>query len=259
MLSCLQEHPEVCVPASEVNYFSYEYGRSGAWYRRQFDDRSSNQKTGEKSPSYLAHPEAAARIHHWKPDVDLIFSLRHPVERAYSSYCMMLQSSNNDVGEDIENVLTADSHVVQVGRYFSHLERFRQYFPDEQLHVLIFDDLKEDPATFAQDLFETVGIDPAFEPSLLDRKYGHTKKRGGVVWSAIQDLSIRASQKSSVIARFIRWVRRRGYTAWIHQLRSGQDFPSLPEPVRNKLVRYYRDDVDKLRSYLGRPLPKWPG
>lgn len=203
MLSCLQEHPEACVPTSEVNYFSYEHGRSPDWYRGHFENASLNQKTGEKSPSYLAHPEAPARIHDWNPDVDLIFSLRHPVERAYSSYCMMLQSSNNDVGEEIEKVLTLDSHVVDVGRYFSHLQRYRQHFPDEQIHVLIFDDLKEDPATFARDLFDAIGIEPTFEPSLLDQKYGDTKKRGGVLWSAIQQLSVRASQKSSVISQLI--------------------------------------------------------
>lgn len=73
MLSCLQEHPDAYVPPHEVNYFSYEYDRPADWYRDQFADAAPEQATGEKSPSYLAHPEAPARIHDWNPDVDLIF------------------------------------------------------------------------------------------------------------------------------------------------------------------------------------------
>ena len=55
-------------------------------------DRSTDRKTGQKSPSYLVHPEAPARIQDWNLDVDLIFSLRHPVDRAYAVYCMHLQN-----------------------------------------------------------------------------------------------------------------------------------------------------------------------
>jgi hypothetical protein len=63
MLSCLQEHPEAFVPPKEVNYFSYEYDRPATWYRDHFDDPDSSQTSGEKSPSYLAHPETPERIY----------------------------------------------------------------------------------------------------------------------------------------------------------------------------------------------------
>jgi hypothetical protein len=258
MLSCLREHPEVFVPAKEVNYFSYEYNRPGAWYRDQFDDCASGQTSGEKSPSYLAHPEAPERIHRWNPEVKLIFSLRHPVDRAYATYCMLLQNPHYDLGRDIENELTPEASIVQEGRYFEHLQQYRAYFPDEQLHVLIFDDLRDDAHQFAQQLFRAVGIDPSFEPSLLNRKYGHRKKRGGALWSTVQEFSIRLSRASDWASRFIRWCRKQGYTDWIHRLRKGKDYPALPESVRERLKRYYHDDVERLRSYLGRELPDWP-
>jgi hypothetical protein len=214
MLSCLQEHPEAHVPPNEVNYFSYEYDRSEDWYLDHFTDCGSERRSGEKSPSYLAYPEAPARIHDWNPDVDLVFSLRHPVERAYAMYCiamycMLLQNPHYDLGEDIERELIPSAGIVQGGRYFEHLQRYRECFPDEQIHVLVFDDLKADAGKFARTLFRTVGIDPAFEPSLLDRKYGHRKKRGGALWSQIQEWSMRVSRVSDVAAQVIRWCRRR--------------------------------------------------
>lgn len=258
LLSCLQEHPEAFVPPKELNYFTYEYDRPASWYRHHFTESAAKQKSGEKSPSYLAHPEAPERIHAWNPDVDLVFSLRHPVERAYAMYCMLLQNPHYDLGHDIDQELTPQAAMVREGRYFEHLQRYRSYFSDDQIHVLIFDDLKENARGFAQDLFRAVGIDSTFEPSLLDRKYGHRKKRGGPVWSAVQELSIRFSRASTTVSRFIRWCRKQGYTEWIHRLRPGKDYPQLPDTVRERLNRYYHDDVEQLRSYLGRELPDWP-
>jgi len=258
LLACLREHPEVYVPLREVNYFSYEYDRTASWYRRHFEDCSSGQVTGEKSPSYLASPEAAARIHDWNPEVSLIFSLRHPVERAYSAYCMMLQAPHHDVGEDVGHELTPDSAIVREGRYFEHLQRYRSYFPDEQIHVLVFDDLKTDPGQFAQTLFRVIGVDFFFKPSILDQKFGHTKKRGGAVWSTIKKLTGRVASASSTAERVLQWCRQRGYTEWVHRLRPGKNYPPLPDSVRGQLRDYYRDDVSRLRSYLGRELPSWP-
>jgi len=171
---------------------------------------------------------------------------------------MLLQNPHYDLGEDIERELTPSAAMVQSGRYFEHLQRYREYFSDEQIHVLVFDDLKADAGKFARTLFRSIGIDPIFEPSLLDWKYGH-RKRGGALWSQIQEWSMRVSRVSDVAAQVIRWCRRQGLTDWIHRLCSGKEYPPLTEAVRERLNRYYRDDVNRLRSYLGRDLSGWPG
>ncbi len=258
MLSCLKEHPEVYVPDHEINYFSYEYDRSAEWYRDHFVDCAFGQRSGEKSPSYLAHPESPARIYDWNPDVRLIFSLRQPVERAYAVYCMLLQNPHYDVGEDVENELTPDASMVEAGRYFEHLQRYRAHFPDEQIHVLVFNDLKEDASQFVRQLFRAVGVDESFAPSQLNRKYGQRKQWGGPVWSVLQELSIRLTRMSRGARQVIQWARRSGYTEWIHRLRPGKEYPDLPQRVRERLNRYYADDMDRLRSYLGRELADWP-
>ncbi len=259
MLSCLREHPSVYMPHHEVNYFSYEYDHTADWYQDHFSGCAPDQRSGEKSPSYLAHPDAPSRIHDWNEDVHLIFSLRRPVERAYAVYCMLLQNPHRDVGEDVASELTPESPAVQDGRYAEHLARYRSRFPEEQLHVFLLDDLKDNARRFLRDLYETVGVDSSFEPSLLDRKYGHRKKRGGRLWSQIQEWSMRLARTSDAVSRFIQWARREGYTDWIHRVRPGKEYPPLPESVRERLNEYYRDDVNRLRSYLGRDLPGWPG
>ena len=257
MMSCLAEHPDVYIPEREIHYFSEKYDRPTSWYLNHFEQRSAEHIVGEKSPSYFASPDAAARIYHWNSDTHLVFCLRHPIERTYAMYCMMLRAGH--VSEDIAGELAPDTWLVRSSLYFEQLQAYRDRFPSEHLHVLIFDDLKESPQKFARYLFNVVGIDTSFKPSVLDRKFGHRKKRGGPVWSAIRTFSLKLTNSSNILDRTIQWLRKQDYTDWIHQLRSGKDDPSLPEPVRRELHDYYRDDVNQLRDWLGRELSNWPG
>jgi len=174
MVACLDEHPKVYIPTREIRYFSLRYDQSPSWYRSHFEARSSDQIVGEKSPSYFGQPNVARRIYDWNPDVHIIFSLRNPIDRAYSMYCMALRKG--EVSEDIESELTPNAPMVQIGRYFEHLQPYREHFTDEQLHILIFDHLKDQPHQFARDLFAAVGTSTKFKPSALDQKFGHRKK-----------------------------------------------------------------------------------
>jgi hypothetical protein len=256
MMSCLAEHPDVYIPEREIHYFSEKYDRPTSWYLNHFEQRSAEHVVGEKSPSYFASPDAAERIYHWNSDTHLVFCLRHPVKRAYAMYCMMLRKGH--VSEDADSELAPGKWLVRSGLYFEQLSPYRDLFPEEQLHVLIFDDLKESPQKFARELFGVLEIDTAFKPSLLDRKFGHRKKRGGQVWSVIRSLSVQVSQSSEIAGRAIQWLRKSGYTDWIHQLRPGKSDPTLSNSVRRELYEYYKEDVNKLRAYLGRDLPNWP-
>jgi hypothetical protein len=256
-MTCLAEHPDVYIPEQEIHYFSESYDRSPSWYRDHFEGRSTEVRIGEKSPSYFANHDAAERIHRWNSNVDLVFSLRHPIKRAYAMYCMMLRRGH--VSENVESELGPGTWLVRSSLYFEKLRPYRDRFPDEQLHVLIFDDLQKSPEKFARDLFDTLGVNAEIKPSVLSRKFGHRKKRGGPIWSLIRSLSVQVSGSSEIAGMVIQWLRKQGYTDWVHRLRPGKDDPSLPTSLRRELRNYYRDDVNQLRAYLGRELPNWPG
>ncbi len=88
LYACMYEHPEICMPRKEINFFSRErnWTRGFGWYEGIFAECPATAVCGEFSTSYLPDPETPLRIHDRYPDVRLIVSLRHPAERAYSSY-----------------------------------------------------------------------------------------------------------------------------------------------------------------------------
>ena len=56
---------------------------------------------------------------------------------------------------------------LEPGLYAFHLDRVLRYFAKEQLHITIYDDLKQDPETFLTSTFSFIGADPGFRPECL--------------------------------------------------------------------------------------------
>ncbi len=97
LFSYLSEHPLVCPPVTkEIRYFAYHSDRSPNWYRAHFPlrhdiartgrARGGTAITGDGTPAYLSHPQAAARASALVPDARLVAVLRNPVDRAISAY-----------------------------------------------------------------------------------------------------------------------------------------------------------------------------
>ncbi|MDH3665210.1 MAG: sulfotransferase domain-containing protein, partial [Alphaproteobacteria bacterium] len=97
---CLQQHPQIFMPMSELHYFSRCYDRGDAWYQAQFAGAAPGQLIGEKSNSYFDEPPAETRLKGYAPSARLIAQLRNPIDRAYSDYCMLLR--RGEVDRDIE-------------------------------------------------------------------------------------------------------------------------------------------------------------
>jgi hypothetical protein len=126
----LSAHPEVFLPSQELHYFSRFYDRGEDWYAAHFQGARATQRIGEKSASYLPHPEAAQRLRRLLPPAKLIAQLRHPVERAYSDYCMHYR--RGEVSRDIDRYLdparTPIPRLLEDGFYHRHLTGFLGVF-----------------------------------------------------------------------------------------------------------------------------------
>ena len=143
----MYEHPQICMPQKEVNFFSRErnWTRGYDWYESVFAECPTNAIVGEFSTSYLTDAATPARIRSRYPDVKLIVSLRHPVDRAYSSYLNDIVAGAVPPGTRFQDALRAHPEYLEKGRYAHHLGRYLDHFPREQLLILLFDDARRDP------------------------------------------------------------------------------------------------------------------
>jgi hypothetical protein len=239
----LQQHSAVFMPGTETHYFSWYFERGPAWYGAFFAPASAHQIVGEKSTSYLDHPEAAQRLRETLPEVCLIMQLRNPIERVWAHYCM--DFGRGEVSADVDRHLRADGpegERLRAGSlYFRHVSRFFELFPREQLCVTLYDDLDREPASVLNRIRAHVGLAsgaaPAIEP--VGEAGEARPERPGSVVKPLGDGA----------------RRRRTRAASTRPAR----YPELSEAIRDGLRSYYEDDVRALSQLLGRDLSSWLG
>ena len=144
LLEMLTLHPSIRMAAQEVHFFDNEtnYARGYSWYLNQMPNLGPKQMAVEKSPSYLVTPGVAEKIRAMDPTVHLLMIVREPVTRLVSDFTQItfnrlekgLQTRTFD--ETIirsDGTVNVDYYGVDTGLYSSHLERWYQHFPREQV------------------------------------------------------------------------------------------------------------------------------
>lgn len=175
----LRLHPNIQgASRKEIKFFNCNYQRGMDWYQAFFPRRTTLQAEQaiaiEASPYYSFHPLAAERIRAYFPEMKIIFSLRNPVDRAYSHYQMnydlkvdelpsfeeAIEAEPGRLAGEEQKIIADDSYSVfrhmhlsylAQGKYADMLERWFSVFPREQIFVLNSEEFFADmPAVFDQ-------------------------------------------------------------------------------------------------------------
>jgi hypothetical protein len=180
LYECLREHPEVLLPATDsVHYFDMQYSRGEEWYRSHFDSYDGETMVGEETPSYIRDDAAPKRIARTIPNAKILFILRNPVDRAFSHYWH--EKSKDKMSFEFDEVFgnyDLFNDWVIPGLYNRHIERYLEHIPSENLQLFFFDDLVDDDWSYLQEVYEFLGIDPTYQPSVLDSKVNDGRHRG---------------------------------------------------------------------------------
>jgi len=180
----LGQHPEV-KPSSkkEVHYFDSNFDLGLDWYQSHFPlleyEEEQRTITGEASPYYLSHPQAAKRAAEVVPQAKLIVLLRNPVDRAYSHYHARVGRQREILGfeETIEtdwNILKHDNghrrtSYLARGIYVDQLQHWHKYFDRTQMLILKSEDFySRTSETFGRTL-AFLGL-PEWQPDLSSTK-----------------------------------------------------------------------------------------
>lgn len=188
---CLEEHPEVCVPKEKETHFFTQHDEPQKYleeYEKAFAECGSETVRGEISTSYLAGENAPEHIHSLFPDMKLVVSLRDPVERALS-HIRHLQSKNK-LPNDISAKAAVEEYpeIIEFGLYGKHLKRYLSFFSKEQLHVILLDDIKNNPKKVVRELYTFLEVSEEFTPSMLNKKYNTSAARSSRIFWVINKL-----------------------------------------------------------------------
>jgi hypothetical protein len=251
------EHPQLCVPYKTVNYFNDEsnFGRGDDWYESLFRTCSPVQVKGEVS-LYLVSEVAAQRIFEYHPAVKLIIFLRNPVDRAFAAYENELSAGMIPPAMRFEEAVKQRSLWLERGFYFEAVKRYLDLFPREQILIRVYEDGVRDPERYIREMFEFLGVDPEFEPSMLHEWVSSGGiPRASVVTNGMNGL---AEQMRRLGLQNLIWlIKRTGLVKAVHTANR----KSAPQPItvekRAELLALFADDIKATEDLLKIDLTRW--
>ncbi|MFN5356952.1 MAG: sulfotransferase family protein [Bacteroidota bacterium] len=232
--------------------------------RKEYEDlfRFSGEAiaVGEASPSYLHSPMAAAQIHAYNPQARIVVILREPVSRLQSHYLMERRMGMTT--EPLTNAILHDREIkhrtwgsaalyTELGCYSDDLKRYMDIFPPEQILVLWYEQLVEDPAAVVRELCAFLKI-RKHVPALSGKRHNASELPRSaftrILWrlEGIKDF-LRKSIRSRKIRRLIRNIL----------FRKADQGDAMPIELKKQLGAYYSDDIRRLATLTGRNLDHW--
>lgn len=227
-------------------------------YLKLFQNAKSNQPIGEATTRYFIDPKSSLLIKDKIPNSKIIILLRDPVERAFSSYLYYLrrekkESFNEIIKKSMDTSLDGNyllHLVVNGGLYYESVKRYVDLFGRDSVKILFFEEFFIDIKNNFKDLLQFLDVEsePTEIVNSIFNEYKKPKNKTSKLILSIDDVIWKFGIKSFLPFLPTRKSLEKKY------LESGKK-PKISEKDKNELIHFYHDDVNQLKSLLGRNLP----
>lgn len=251
----LTNHVNLPSPTKETRFFDCHYHRGFDWYAKHFRAVRPHRPTGEVAPTYFASALARERIRSVAPDAKLVFVFRNPVERVVSLY--RVKRAYGWLRWSFEEALERDPELLESSRYATQLQQWQDAFPESQLLVTLYDDLRESPQLYADRLFAFIGSSPArlsaSDLARIHSSHNMTQPRSFIVTHVATAVAnwCKARNLDGVVAA-VRGSRMRKLF-----LGGGPPFPEVSCSTLEAITEIFQPEVEMLQRITGRDLSMW--
>jgi hypothetical protein len=163
-----KQHQKISFPAGkEVHFWNRFRGQGIDWYVNLFSE-PDGRLHGDMTPAYAAlPPEVIAECHGLFPNLRLIYTLRNPVERAWSAAKMDAVRAGMQVADVPDEWFL--SHFrgkgsLARGDYETCIRNWLRFYCKEQLLILRFEEILNNPATYLGKCFNHLGLETIYAP-----------------------------------------------------------------------------------------------
>jgi hypothetical protein len=288
--SYLKGHPEIYMPPLKEIYFFdtdlWEKRRERPWaqlnqgrapsleqYLSCFAAAGEQKRIGEATPSYLRSLHAPHEIKAFSPAAQIIIMLRNPVDMMYALHSQVLRASftwNRSAGQgvelppiaDFEAELEADSRradgQVRGYRNFANfpeqVQRYFDLFGRENVHTIIYDDLKENSAEVGRETLRFLGVRPD-----LAAEFPKANRNEQVRNVRFQRMLVRQPRALRAMSRALipQWLRSRIQGGLLSSNLVVRPRPPMKPELRRRLQKEFEPKVEQLSTLLGRDLSGW--
>jgi sulfotransferase family protein len=188
----LDRHPNIFMSKpKEPFFFEAEYNRGpDYYYRRYFGGWNGQRHVGESRHRNLYLPYVPARIYTYNPEAYIVAILRNPTERAISHWwhwyarrkenLRLFDALQADLRRIQEGVNLSEPEEItrhamntgdegqghhrtylDSGYYLEQLSRYEALFGRSKIHIVLADDLFQEPVQTMEEIFDFLDVDPS--------------------------------------------------------------------------------------------------
>lgn len=255
LFEALREHPQVFVaPGKSTEYFETEAPGPLAEYLKHFERAGDALAVGEIAHDVFVVPGSAKRIRTLFPQMRILFCLREPGDFAASALRWWTTHTHR-YGNTATEMAQSERFITLVD-YSARLAPFYEVFPREQIKVVFFEDLRDDPAVFIRSVQEFLGVDAGFRPQLLDKvvNRSHPPRNKLLTHSAFV---LGGILRRAGFGGFVERVKHMPIVEKILYDEQSSDFDSEIERIAAGVRIDSRPMLDKLEALIGTPLPDY--
>jgi hypothetical protein len=260
------DHPSRRIGGPGDAHSAQEWVWERARYQALFADAPRGTLRGESTPFYLYDPSAHVRIARAVPHAKLIAVLRDPVDRAYSNWMHLWSDGLEPIGDFAAACALEETrilrgwghfwHYLRTGLYGEQLDHLFEHFSRDQVHVLRYRDLVDEPNETIAAICRFLGVSPvlfAEVPSENTRRFVAPGLRTRTLAPLVRG-------GATLGAHFPPQVWRRAGRPLIQLLQhGGASRPRLAVETRREIVQFFADDVVRLEWLTGNDYSDWLG
>jgi len=255
----LAAHPEIFMTREKgVHFFDNNIERGLRHYAIYFEgaNSTSTKMRGETEHSYFWNDDVPERIKSTLGVVPLVLMIRHPVDRAYSTFKLQLRNSKKSRKEmNFESMFRQSMihnwNMTAWGFYGNQIRKYLKVFPLEAFHFVEFDDIKAKPKETIQAIYTNLGVESNFEPPYLYKKMGVPATDYPVDTGRLKAHLVLSSMPARALRKSL---RRLGLNVAVYNRVS---FPPLSPDLRRELTRFYDNDIELFMKLTGQDLQSW--
>jgi hypothetical protein len=270
LLRYLSEHPEVVShEGMEMPFFVDEelYKKGWDWaHKEYFSSKMGGTIILAKSVGCMYWPHVPERLYAHNPNMKLIAALRNPVDRSYSAYWYAVQKGREDK-KTFEEAIAAEPERLECGndfhlRYHAYVYRglyarqllgLLEFFPAEQLQVVIFEHFKTAPERTIMELFRFLDLSSARVDVM--KRHNETLSNRKPVLDYFRS-------NTALLPRIIKFIlpknSRRKALSLLEQLgRNREAIPPINADTEASLNVFYEQEIASLERLFGKDLAIW--
>jgi hypothetical protein len=245
-------------PGDAQTFRRYVWRRAD--YEALFDPAPAGTLRGESTTLYLRDPAAHARIAATVPAARLVAVVRDPVDRAHSNWTHLRSAGLESEADFLRACALEESRIergwgpfwryVDLGRYGAQLAHLFSVFPREQVHVVLYRDLRGDSVGTLDRICRFLGVDTG-----LVRSVPAENVTADVSGSRVDRV---AGRVLPVLARLPGPIRGRAVPAVRRHLQREQRLRAPLTPAeRSALLPSFLADIALLEAVTGLRLDHW--